>query len=66
MKNATSVDTSQFVKKDDSANLKSDIDRLDIDELKTVPGTNGLKSIVDELDVGKLKLVPVDFLLIPC
>ena len=37
LKNATDVDTSDFAKKTDSANLKSDIDKLDIDELKNVP-----------------------------
>ena len=37
LKNATGVDTSDFAKKTDSANLKSDIDKLDIDELKNVP-----------------------------
>ena len=43
LKNATGVDTSDFAKKTDSANLKSDIDKLDIDELKNVP-TNVISS----------------------
>ena len=34
LKNATGVDTSKFAKKVDLANLKSDIDKLDIDKLK--------------------------------
>ena len=33
-KNATGVDTSNFLKKVDLANLKSDEDKLDIDKLK--------------------------------
>ena len=33
-KNATGVDTSNFAKKTDLANLKSDVDKLDIDKLK--------------------------------
>ena len=31
LKNATGVDTSSFAKKTDLANLKSDVDKLDID-----------------------------------
>ena len=34
LKNATSVDTSKFAKKIDSADLKSNFDKLDIDKLK--------------------------------
>ena len=37
LKNATVVDTSCFTKKTDLANLKSDVDKLDIDELENVP-----------------------------
>ena len=36
LKNAT-VDISDFAKKTDSANLKSDVDNLDIDKSKNVP-----------------------------
>ena len=35
-KNATGVDTSQFAKKDDLANLKSEVDKLDIDKFKKI------------------------------
>ena len=35
-KNATGIDTSQFAKRDDLANLKSDVDELHIDALKKV------------------------------
>ena len=34
LKNAAGVDTSDFAKKTDLANLKSDVDKLDIDKLK--------------------------------
>ena len=36
-KNAASADTSKFAKEIDLANLKSNIDKLDIDKLKNVP-----------------------------
>ena len=56
LKNATGVDTSKFVKKIDLANLKSDLDQLDIDKFKNVPtNLSNLKNKVD-----KLVLVPVD------
>ena len=60
-KNATGVDTSNFAKKTDLVNLKSDVDKLDIGKLKNVPsGLNNLKSKVDKLDLGKLETTPVD------
>ena len=44
------------------ANLKSDVDKLDIDKLKNPPtNLTNLKSKVDKLDVDKLLPVPVDF-----
>ena len=61
LKNVTEVDTSSFAKKFDLANLKSDVDKLDIDKLKNVPiNLSSLKSKVDELDVDKLVPAPVD------
>ena len=45
--NATGVNTLQFGKKDDLANLKSEVDKLDIDKLS-------------KLNADKLKHVPVD------
>ena len=61
LKNAAGVDTSNFTKKTDLANLKSDVDKLDIDKLKNVPrNLSNLKSKVDKLDVDKLVTVPVD------
>ena len=61
LKNATGVDTSEFVKKNDLVNLKSDTDKLDIDKLKNVStNLSNLKSKIDKLDVDKLVPVPVD------
>ena len=36
LKNATGVDTSKFAKNFDLANLKSDVDKLDIEKLKNL------------------------------
>ena len=36
LKNTTGVDTSHFAKKFGLANLKSDVDKLDIDRLKAI------------------------------
>ena len=47
LKNATGIDTSDFAKKTDLANLKPDVDKLDIDKLRN------LKSKVGKLDVDK-------------
>ena len=61
LKNATGVGTSKFAKKVDLANLKSDVDKVDIDKLKNVPSNlSNLKSKVDKLHVDKLVPVPVD------
>ena len=61
LKNATGVDASRFAKTVDLANLKSNVDKLDIDKLKNVPtNLNNLKSKVDKLDADKLVPVPVD------
>ena len=54
LKNVTGVDIQDFAKKTDSANLKSDVDKLDIDGLKDAPsGLSNLKSKADQLDIGK-------------
>ena len=61
LKNGTVIDTSKFAKKLDLANLKSDVDKLDIDKLKNVPtNLRNLRSKVDKLDVDQLVSVPVD------
>ena len=44
----------------DLAILKSNVDKLDIDELKNVPsGLSSWRSKVDQLDIGKLETTPV-------
>ena len=61
LKNAAGVDTSKFAKKVDLANLKFDVDKLDIYKLKNVPANlSNLKSKVDKLDVNKLIPAPFD------
>ena len=61
LKNATGVGTSDFAKKTDLANLKSDVHKLDIDKVKNVPtDLSNLKSKVDKLEIGKLETTPVD------
>ena len=61
LKNATGMDTSSFAKKVHLANLKSNVDKLDIENIINVlTNLNNLKSKVDKLDVDKLRPVPVD------
>ena len=55
LKNAAGVDTSDFANNSDLANLKSDVDKLDIDKLKNVlTDLYSLKSKEGKLDIGKL------------
>ena len=55
LKKSTEVDTSDFSRKIDLVNIKSDVDKLDVDNLKNVPtNLTNLKSKVGKLDVGKL------------
>ena len=52
--NATKVDTSKFAKIIDLVNLKSNVEKLDIDKLKNVPTClDNLKNKVDKLDADK-------------
>ena len=61
LENTTRVNASKFVKTDDLANLKSNVDKLDIDKLKNVPPyLSNLKNKVDKQDVDKLVPVPAD------
>ena len=61
LKNAARVDTSSFAKKTDLVNLKSDVDKLDIDKLKNVPsGLSSWKSKVDQLDIDKVDQLEID------
>ena len=61
VKNTTGADTLDFAKKIDLGNLKSDVDKLDIDKLKNVTSSlSNLKNKLDKLDIGKLEITPVD------
>ena len=48
LKKATRVYTSDFPKKTDLANLKFDVNKLDIDKLKKVP--NSLRNLKNKVD----------------
>ena len=59
--NAAGVDRSKFAKEVDLANLKSNVDKLDIDKLKKIrTNLSNLRSEVDKLDVDKLVPVLLD------
>ena len=61
IKNISHVDNSSFALKKDLANLKADVDKLDIDKFKNLPNNlNNLKTKVDKLDMNKLVPVPLD------
>ena len=61
LKNAAGIDTSSFAKKVDLTNLKTNVDKLDIDTLKNIStNLSNWKSKVDKADVEKLIPVPVD------
>ena len=58
VKNITHVDTSGFPLKTNLANLKTEVDKVGIDKLKSLPNSlSNLKTEVDILDIDKL--VPV-------
>ena len=61
IKNITYVDNSSFALKSNFANLKTEVDKLDIDKLKSLPNNlSKLKTEVDKLDIVKLVPVPND------
>ena len=61
IKNITHVDTSSFALKTNVANLKTEVDKLDIDKLKLLPNSlSNLKTKIDKLDIDKLVPVPLD------
>ena len=53
LKGATSVDTSNLSQKSDIASLKVDVDKIDIDKLKTFPAD--LSKLSNVVEVGLLK-----------
>ena len=61
LKTATVVDISKFAKKVNLPNLKSTVEKLDIDKSKNgQTNLSNLKTKVDKLDVDKLVPVSVD------
>ena len=61
IKNISHVDTSSFALKTNLASLKTEVDKLDINKLKSLPNNlSNLKTKVDKLDIDKLVPVPVD------
>ena len=55
------IDTSSFALESNWASLKTEVDKLNIDKLKSLPNNlSNLKGKVDKLDIDKLVLVPVD------
>ena len=55
------ADTSRFALKSNLASLKAEVDKLDIDKLKSLPNnSSNLKNKVDKLDIDKLAPVTVD------
>ena len=61
LKNATRIETSKLPPKSDLVSLKAQVDKIDLDKLKTVPNDlSNLKSKVVKLDIRKLETTPVD------
>ena len=59
IKNVSNVDTSSFALKTNLANLKTEVDKLDIDKLKSLPKKLlNLETNVDKLDIDKLVPLP--------
>ena len=61
LKNLTHIDTSSFAPKTNLANLKTEVDRLDIDKLAPVPADLSKLSDVVKIDVVK-KLCMINWL----
>ena len=60
-KNVTGIDTFKLAAKSDWISLKTEVDKLDIDKLKSIPtNLSNLKNKVNKLDMWKLETSPVD------
>ena len=57
IKNISHVDTSSFALKTNSANLKTEVEKLDIDKLKPVPTDLSKLSNVVKNDVVKKRII---------
>ena len=61
IKNVSHGDTLSFALKSNLASLRTEVDKLDIDKLKSLPNNlTNLKSKVDKLDTYKLVRILVD------
>ena len=61
LKNITQADTSNFALKTNIANLKNEVDKLDIDKWKSLPNNLSiLKTKVGKLDIDQLIAIPID------
>ena len=61
LKNITQADTSNFALKTKIANLKNEVDKLDIDKSKSLPNNLSiLKTKVGKLDIDQWIAVPID------
>ena len=58
IKNISHTDTSSFAPKSNLASLEIEVDKLDIDKLKSLP--NNLSNLKSKADIDKLALAPVD------
>ena len=58
LKGATGVDTSNLASKSDLASLKAEVDKIDVDKLKTVPvDLSNLIDVVSNEAVKKLCII---------
>ena len=61
LEHASGIDTSDLAAKKDFIALKTEVDKLDINNIVNVSNKlNNLTTKKDELDIGKLRAVPVD------
>ena len=58
LKNATEVDTSKLAANSDLASLKAEIDKIDVDKLKTVPAD--LSKLSNVVNLGVIKKTVYD------
>ena len=58
LKNATGIDTSKLAAKSDLASVKAEVDKIDIDKLKTVPiDFSKLSNVAKNQAVEKLCMI---------
>ena len=58
LKNATGIDTSKLAAKSDLASVKAEVDKIDIDKLKTVPiDFSKLSNVAKNQTVEKLCMI---------